>query len=176
MQVLITAFKPFNKMKNNYSMEVLKYLDGVDKLVIDVLYDRSYKEIVEVYDLEKYDLIIAMGEARIRKELTVEVLAKNIASCSIADNEGNFKKNEVIKSGGKAELYTQVDLSKISDFVKLSQDAGKFVCNNIYYHLLFNYPKKSLFIHIPECNNDEEMYKKYALTIKQIINKLGGIL
>lgn len=176
MKVLITAFKPFNKMRNNYSMEVLEYLDGVDKLVIDVLYDRSYNEIEETCNLEKYDLIIAMGEARIRKELTIEVLAKNIANCRIADNEGTLKKYEEIISGGKKELYTKVDLSKISDFVRLSQDAGTFVCNNVYYHLLLNYPEKSLFIHIPECNNDEKMYKEYALTIKQIINKLGGIL
>ncbi len=174
MKVLITAFKPFNKMQNNYSMEVLKYLDNVDKLVIDVLYDRSYKEIDGTYNLKEYDFIIAMGEARMRKELTIEVLAKNIASCSIADNSGVLKKDEEIIKGEKKELHTKIDLSKISDFVTISQDAGTFVCNNIYYHLLLNYPEKSLFIHIPECDNDEKMYKKYALMIKQIIDKLRG--
>ena len=41
MKVLVTAFKPFHKSTNNYSMEVLNYLNNVEKLVIDVRYDES---------------------------------------------------------------------------------------------------------------------------------------
>lgn len=175
MKVLVTAFKPFNKMENNYSQEVLKYIKDVDKLVIDVVYDQCYQDIDNSFDLSKYDLIIAMGEARIRKELTLETTAKNLSSCSIADNRGNLKKDEIIVAGGLNELQTQVDLTKLSECVTLSSDAGKFVCNNLYYHLLSKYPDKSLFIHIPECHNTEKEYQKHALTIQKIIEILGGI-
>ena len=39
MKVLVSAFTPFNKANNNYSLEVLNYLENVDKIVVDVIYD-----------------------------------------------------------------------------------------------------------------------------------------
>ena len=45
MKVLVTAFKPFNKMPNNYSSEVLKYILGVDKIILDVVYDECFNEL-----------------------------------------------------------------------------------------------------------------------------------
>ena len=154
MKVLVSAFKPFNNCKNNYSEEVLKYIRNADKIVLDVIYDKSYEILSNNYKLNEYDLIIALGEARSRKVLTLETQAKNISSCSLKDNSGVLKQNEKIIINGEEILQTKVDISKINNIIELSTDAGKFVCNNIYYHLLYNYPNKSLFIHIPECNNN----------------------
>ena len=53
MKVLISAFKPFNNMPNNYSSEVLNYISGVDKVILDVVYDNcvgSYRYEVKVND------------------------------------------------------------------------------------------------------------------------------
>jgi len=169
MKVLISAFKPFNNSKNNYSEEVLKYIENVDKIVLDVIYDKSYETLLNSYNLDDYDLIIALGEARMRKTLTLETQAKNIASCSLKDNIGVLKQNEKIVINGEEILKTKMNISKIENIIELSSDAGKFVCNNIYYHLLYNYPDKSLFIHIPECNNNVDNYIKYANTINTII-------
>lgn len=172
MKVLVTAFKPFNNFNNNYSSEVLNYIKDVDKLIIDVNYDKSYLEILDSYDLNDYDLVIALGEARMRKELTLELSAKNISSCSIADNSGVYKKDEIIISNGDSILQTKVNLNNVDGLVLYSNDAGKFVCNNLYYHLLYNHQNKALFIHIPECNNCVDEYKKYAKTINLIINTI----
>lgn len=173
MKVLVTAFKPFYKSPNNYSMEVLEYIDGVDKCILDVIYDEAFIELESTTCLFDYDLIIALGEARSRKELTLELNAKNIASCSIADNAGVIKKDEKILNDGLDVLKTNVDITNLDKIVTFSEDAGKFVCNNLYYHLLTLYPDKSLFIHIPECNNDENMYTKYAKQIEKIIDIIG---
>lgn len=170
MKVLVSAFKPFNNCKNNYSEEVLKYIRNADKIVLDVIYDKSYEILSNNYNLNEYDLIIALGEARSRKVLTLETQSKNISSCSLKDNSGVLKQNEQIIINGEEILQTKVDISKINNIIELSTDAGKFVCNNIYYHLLYNYPNKSLFIHIPECNNNIDNYIKYANTINTIIN------
>ena len=86
MKVLVTAFLPFNKSYNNYSKEVLNYISGVDKVILDVIYDRCYEDLKSQYNLDDYDLIIAMGEARMREVLTLELQAKNISSCSLPDN------------------------------------------------------------------------------------------
>ncbi len=171
MKFLVTAFKPFNNLENNFSMEVLKYLNGVEKLVIDVLYDECYKEISRNYNFDEFDFIIAMGEARKRDELTLEVIARNLSSCSICDNNGVLKKDEVIIKEGPKEIQTKVELKLLEEYVKFSYDAGRFVCNNLYYHLLYNYPNKSLFIHVPNCNNEED-YLFNAKKIEKIIKIL----
>ena len=61
---------------------------------------------------------------------------------------------------------------KLKDIVEFSTDAGKFVCNNLYYHLLAYNPYKTLFIHIPNCLDDDNNYIKYARVIENIIDKL----
>lgn len=172
MKVLVTAFKPFNNFNNNYSSEVLHYIRNTDKIILDVIYDKCYETLLNNYNLEDYDLIISLGEARSRTILTLETQAKNISSCSLKDNRGVSKQNEKIIENGLDIIKTKVDISKIENIIELSNDAGKFVCNNIYYHLLYNYPNKSIFIHIPECDNDTNNYIKYANIINKIIELL----
>lgn len=174
-KVLISAFTPFYKSTNNYSMEVIKYIniDFIDlqKQIIDVVYDECFTSL-EKLNLERFDLIIALGEARSRKELTFESQALNLASCSIVDNKNALKQNEVIDISYPRIIKTKLDLSLIKEYGSISNDAGKFVCNNLYFHLLKNYSDKSLFIHIPECHNDTNLYKVYADTITKVIKKL----
>ena len=145
MKVLVSAFKPFNNCKNNYSEEVLKYIRNADNIVLDVIYDKSYEILSNNYNLNEYDLIIALGEARSRKVLTLETQAKNISSCSLKDNSGVLKQNEKIIINGEEILQTKVDISKINNIIELSTDAGKFVCNNIYYHLLYTLPCRGAY-------------------------------
>ena len=172
MKVLVTGFTPFNNEINNYSSEVLKYIDNVDKVILDVLYDECYLILDNSTNLNEYDLIIALGEARSRNELTLELRAKNVSSCSLKDNLGVLKNDEVISANANEFLYTKVDVSKVKDDIIFSNDAGKFVCNNLYFHLLENHPDKAIFIHIPNCHNAEKEYIRYACIINQIINKL----
>ena len=96
MKVLVTAFLPFNNSINNYSQEVIKYIENVDKEILDVVYDKSYQTLEDKYSLNEYDLIIAMGEARMREVLTLETQAINMSSCSLKDNAGILKQNEEI--------------------------------------------------------------------------------
>ena len=173
MKVLVTSFTPFNKSINNYSTEVLNYIADVDKITVDVVYDKCYLDILNVYNLYEYDLIISMGEARMRNVLTLEIEAKNISSCSLADNSGVLKQNEIIDESLPSSLKTLVDVDKVKDLVEFSYDAGKFVCNNLYFHLLKNYPEKSLFIHIPNCNDSKEEYIKHAKSVNNIIKALS---
>ena len=162
MKVLVSAFTPFNKANNNYSLEVLNYLENVEKIVVDVIYDNCYQELSSKFNLDEYDLIIALGEAK----------AYNVASCSLADNANILRKDSKIIEDGKEILETKINVNKLSNLVELSDNPGRFVCNNMYYHLLSNYPSKSLFIHIPHCNDDVNEYKKYANQIESIIKAI----
>lgn len=174
-KVLISAFKPFNNLNNNYSSEVLNYINSneyiIDKVILDVIYDECFNEFSK-HNLEQYDLIIALGEARSRKELTIEYQAINKSSCSLADNSGIVKNDEKIINNDNDFLTTNLKLDRCLKYAGISNNAGMFVCNNLYYHLLNYDRKKSLFIHIPECNDNVDNYKRYATTIENIIKEL----
>lgn len=172
MKVLVSAFKPFNNQYKNLSIEVLKYINNVDRAVLDVVYDNCYKELSSNIDLDKYDLIVALGEARKRNVLTLETKAYNLDNCSLKDNNDVLKTNSIIYKDGKDVLDCNVNLKALGELVELSSDPGRFVCNNLYYHLLYNHPNKSIFIHIPGCDEKEETFYKLAKDIENIINKL----
>ena len=171
-KVLISAFKPFNNLSNNYSSEVLNHINYKDivinKVILDVIYDECFNEL-KTNNLDEYDLIIALGEARMRKVLTIEYQAKNISSCSLKDNLGNLKKDEKIINEDIEYLHTNIELDKCLDYAEVSKNAGMFVCNNLYFHLLNYNQNKCLFIHIPECYDNVNNYIKYAKDIVEII-------
>ena len=174
-KVLISGFTPFNKSANNYSAEVLAHIETndflIDKIIIDVVYDHSFDEL-SANGLKGYDFILSLGEARMRSALTVESRAKNLSSCSIPDNSGMFKQNELIDPASPEHLTSALDLASISDLAEISDDAGRFVCNNLYFHLLQYDPHKVLFVHIPEGNNDESLYKLYADKVVMILERI----
>lgn len=174
-RVLVSAFLPFNHKENNYSAEVLEYLcsDKVEitKITVDVVYDECFDSVAS-YGLNGYDYIIALGEARMRDTLTVEKRAKNIASCSLPDNSGEMRNERIIDESVGEYLESELELEMFSPFADISYDAGKFVCNNLYFHLLKYDNKRTLFIHIPECNNDIEKYKEIAERVRSIIEAL----
>lgn len=170
MKVLVTAFKPFNKEEKNHSEEILKHIENVSKIVLDVCYDKCYSDLKGEFNLDEFDLIIALGEARNRKEMMIERYAYNVSTCKIPDNLGVLNNDKTIINGGKDILETSLNIDKFEDKIKVSTDPGRFVCNNLYYHLLYNYPSKSLFIHVPNCIENE--YLSYALAIMEIIKTL----
>ena len=174
-KILISAFTPFYKSVNNYSKEVLDYIESssldITKVVIDVVYDECFKELSN-YNLDEFDLIIALGEARSRNVLTMEQQALNISSCSIADNKAILKNEEKIIEEQEEVLITKLNIQNCTKYAEISTYAGKFVCNNLYFHLLNYNANKCLFIHVPECNNDVSLYQKYAIDVINIIKSL----
>ena len=56
--------------------------------------------------------------------------------------------------------------------VKVSKDAGRFLCEFIYYQSLFIDRKRTVFIHVPSTNDDEFTVEKLAQTIQLIIYEL----
>ena len=69
-------------------------------------------------------------------------------------------------------IESKIDFKRIQKFADISYDAGKFVCNNLYFHLLKYDDSRTLFIHVPECNEDVQKYKLYAEKICGIIDNL----
>ena len=85
-------------------------------------------------------------------------------------NSNVIKKDCKIIENGVDQIQTKVNLKGIESLVTLSTNPGKFVCNNLYYHLLTNYLDKAIFIHVPDGNE----YENLAKVINNIINHISN--
>src|SRR6202050_1590470 len=108
---------------------------------------------------EKPDIVLVFGLAGRRHEVCIETRARNVISVLFPDASGHRPSQSVIKLGalealiGHApfvQLVTAVRARKVP--ARMSRDAGRYLCNYIYWRALERAPKSRplvQFVHIP---------------------------
>lgn len=183
MKILVTGFDPFGGEKINPALETIKRLPDtilgaqIIKLEIPTVVGKSLAKIKEAVEKENPDVVLSIGQAGGRSEITVERIGINIDDCRIPDNEGNQPIDEPVVKGGPAAYFVTVPIKAIVENIKahnipasISNTAGTFICNHVCYgvaHLAAQKtaagkPMKSGFIHIPFL--PEQVIGKPALT------------
>jgi len=140
VKILYTAFNG----KDNSSKILLDKITvkSADKLYLRNSFDTSVKQLIN--KLKKYELIISFGQAPLDKDtIKIEVIGK--------------KDKDLYKTDFNY-LKIKKDIEKKGLRVYISNDAGDFLCNNLYYNGLKyikenNINCKMLFIHIPKIEN-----------------------
>ena len=173
MKILVTAFEPFNGRDINPSQLILEKLEAPEGvMLIKELLPVEFKSTTKILTnlLKEYqpDILISLGQAGNRPEISIERVAINLNNCRssnrqkiIADNAGDTPIDEPIVVGGPSAYFSNLP---VWDMVKAIQDtgveaavsytAGTFVCNHVMYTVLHeaasNYPEmKAGFIHVP---------------------------
>ena len=167
MKILVSGFDPFGGEKINPAIESVKLLPDeikgakIIKLEIPTVARKSLKKLEEVIEIEKPDVVINVGQAGGRTDITVERVGINMDDFRIKDNEGNQSIDEKIaEDGPDAYLVTIPIKAMVQKMIKnkipasVSNTAGTFVCNHVCYgmaHLASTkYPNmRTGFIHIP---------------------------
>ena len=183
MKILVTGFDPFGGEKINPALETIKRLPDtifsaqIIKLEIPTVVGKSLAKITEAVEKENPDVVLSIGQAGGRSEITVERIGINIDDCRIPDNEGNQPIDEPVVKGGPAAYFVTVPIKAIVENIKahkipasISNTAGTFICNHVCYgvaHLAAQRtttgkPMKNGFIHIPFL--PEQVIGKPALT------------
>ncbi len=170
MKALVTGFDPFGGEKTNpayLSIEKLPDQIGdcqIVKLKIPTIFDESIDLLQAAIEREQPDFVICVGQAGGRCNITPEVVAINIDDASIADNAGNQPNERKIKDDGENAYFATLPYKAIVKALcdaaipaQLSYTAGTFVCNHLFYGLMYTiekkYPKiRGGFIHVPFCN------------------------
>jgi pyroglutamyl-peptidase len=166
--ILLTGFDPFGGEKLNPSWEAVRHLDQkaieghtIHTLQIPTVFDRSVEQLID--RIEKLDpaLILCIGQAGGRSEITVERVAINLNDARIPDNEGNQPIDTEVVPGGPAAYFANLpvkamvhEMNKRGIPASVSHTAGTFVCNHLFYGLMHylaqsEKPRKGGFIHIP---------------------------
>ena len=167
MKVLITGFDPFGGEQINPAEEAVKRvrdnINGAEviKLTISTVRTKSVEAIEKAIEKHNPDIVISVGQAGGRFDITPERVAINLDDFRIKDNEGNQVVDEIIKEDGQAAYFSNLPIKGMVKHMNengipasVSNTAGTFVCNHVMYGILYmidkKYPNiKGGFIHIP---------------------------
>ena len=167
MKILVTGFEPFGGEAVNPSIETVNRLPDqiagarIIRLEIPTVRGKSLQVIEEALRRHDPDVILCVGQAGGRAQISVERVGINEDDFSIPDNEGNQVTDQPVCPGGPDAYFVTVPIRAMAERIRarkipagISNTAGTFVCNHVTYgvcHMIATkYPgKRSGFIHIP---------------------------
>lgn len=145
--------------------------------------------IEQIHELQP-DIIIMVGQAGGRKEISLERIAINLDDSKIPDNHGVTPLNDPISIFGPVAYFSTLPLQEISYElqkanipVALSNTAGTYVCNHVFYSVMHeleqlnNNQIKAGFIHVPyETNQVINKENTFSMDLDIITHALEIII
>ena len=165
--VLVTGFEPFGGDLLNPSEVIARALQGkvisghlVCSQVLPCVFGESQVVLKEALKHFKPSLVICLGQAGGRSSITPERVAINIDDARIADNANKKPIDYPIVKKGPAAYFSTLPIKAITEALikqkisaSVSQTAGTFVCNHIFYTLMHEISRmrgvRGGFIHVP---------------------------
>lgn len=161
--LLVTGFRPFAGESVNPSEMLLTELQRglqVQTLLLPVEYEGAFQALKTQIEIQRPRAVLMLGQAGPEPFVRLERLAINLRDADLADEAGIKYLESPIDTQGPLALATALPLrdwyTKMApDYpVSLSNSAGAFVCNSLYYQFLSwsrtlepNLP--GLFVHVP---------------------------
>ncbi|UOD27382.1 pyroglutamyl-peptidase I [Massilia violaceinigra] len=164
--VLLTGFEPFNKETINPAWEAVRSLAGhegvgyrVEVRQLPCVFGAAGEVLRAAIDELRPGVVIAVGQAGGRVDLSVERIAINIDDAPIPDNAQCQLIDQPVVEGGPAAYFSTLPIKAIVSALRegglpasVSQTAGTFVCNHVFYSLMHQTAGTDVragFIHIP---------------------------
>ena len=190
MNILISGFEPFGNRPVNVSWEIAKKFKdtaGLKVILLPVSFSNAHNSLINMIESKDYDLIIMMGETAASNDaVRLERVALNMKDSLMSDNEGKKGDEEEIVAGASKAYFTKFPVKKtalaLKDKgyrVKVTNSAGTFVCNSLYYNVLHYLEEnkiqtKALFVHLP-VSTEIVSLSEMELIIKKLIKTYEGI-
>ncbi len=174
-RVLVAGFDAFDKLAANPSQTIVETLGAsimlpgskgevvLDTLVLPTCCDKAWGKLKRKMDANKnaYIAVILTGVAAKRNKISLERFALNIRDYRIKDNGGHQYLDELIEEDAPDALKTSLSVASMSKALvkkgivcEVSNHAGTFICNEVYYKALSYQDKQKqaaqvLFVHLP---------------------------
>ena len=168
--VLVTGFDPFDGAAVNPSWQAVRALDGllvaghqVVARQLPTAFGAALAELQRQIDEHRPALVLATGQAGGRAAISLERVAINVDDARIPDNAGAQPVDTPVVAGGPAAYFTRLPIKAMLRALQaaglraeVSQTAGTFVCNHVFYglmHALATQPGlagvRGGFVHVP---------------------------
>jgi pyroglutamyl-peptidase len=165
--LLLTGFEPFGGETINSSWEVARRLDGesiaggrVVARQLPCRFGDAAAVLRQALHACRPALVLALGQAGGRSDFSVERVAINVDDARIPDNAGAQPVDLPVAPDGPAAYFSTLPIKAIVAGLRaqgvpasVSQTAGTFVCNHVFYalmHALRDRPAiRAGFVHLP---------------------------
>lgn len=174
IDVLLTGFEPFAGAAENESWAAVSRAapllrrrgSRIAEVELPVEFDRAGDLLEQAVREHRPRLVIAVGLAAGRSGITPERVAVNVRDARIPDNAGASPVDEPVAVGGPVGYFTGLPIKAMVSALavegvpgSVSQTAGTYVCNDVFYrlqHLLASDEAlagiRGGFIHVPSAD------------------------
>ena len=166
MRILLTGFEPFGGQSLNPSWEVARALHGlplpgaqVVAVQLPCVFAQALPALQQASTQHTPNIVLALGQAEGRCDLSVERVAINVMDARIPDNAGAQPIDVPVIAGGPAAYFSTLPIKSLVAGLRaggfpasVSQTAGTFVCNQVFYglqHAVAGQDVHSGFMHLP---------------------------
>jgi len=159
--ILLTGFEPFGTATSNPSGEIVKQItgDNIVTAILPVAYGESAKRLLALIAEHNPDVVICLGQAEGRTQITPEKIAINLEDARLPDNAGVQRSDIKILDNGPDAYFTTLPIKEMVDAAKaagvpasVSLSAGAFLCNHVFYIAQNNFAGSNVrsgFVHVP---------------------------
>ncbi|OGB12655.1 MAG: pyroglutamyl-peptidase I [Burkholderiales bacterium RIFCSPHIGHO2_12_FULL_67_38] len=169
-RVLLTGFDPFGGATLNPSWLAVQALHGRRLLGhtlmaarLPTVFGDSLRTLQALLAQHRPALVVCVGQAGGRSALSLERIAINVDDAPIADNAGAQPIDTPVAPGAPAAYFSTLPIKAMRAALRreglpaeVSQTAGTFVCNHVFYglmHALATQPElrhtRGGFVHVP---------------------------
>ncbi|MGH8183347.1 MAG: pyroglutamyl-peptidase I [Rhodanobacteraceae bacterium] len=165
--VLLTGFAPFGGESVNPSWQAVRELDGmmlgdhrVVAMELPCEFDASLPVLWKALRKTEPHVAVAVGLAGGREGISLERVAINLIDARIPDNAGARPVDVQVLRGGAAAFFATLPVKASLEALQaagipahLSQTAGTYVCNQVFYALMHALRRRrntrAGFVHVP---------------------------
>jgi pyroglutamyl-peptidase len=168
--ILLTGFEPFGGESVNPSWQIASALDGwqcdghvVRAVRLSCVFGQALAELDAAISRHAPALVVCLGQAGGRAEISIERVAINVDDARIPDNLGGQPIDAAIQADGPAAYFSTLPIKAIARDVRaagvaatVSNSAGTFVCNHVFYALMHRLATTAAlagtrggFVHVP---------------------------
>ena len=156
-RILLTGFEPFDKDSVNPSWEVARALHGetiagaqVHAVQLPCVFGAAMEVLDEALASLQPSLVISLGLAGGRSEITPERVAINIDDARIPDNAGKQPIDAPVVDKAPAAYFSTLPIKAMVRNLRdaglpasVSNTAGTFVCNHVFYALMHRLARRA---------------------------------
>lgn len=166
--ILLTGFEPFGGESTNPSWSAAREAAArlraggleVQAVELPCVFGDAVRVLEAAMEQYRPDLVICAGQAGGRARVSLERIAINCDDARIPDNAGNAPVDQPVVTGGPAAYFSTLPVkAALADLLaagipaEVSQTAGTYVCNHVFYglmHALRHRPgTRGGFVHVP---------------------------
>jgi pyroglutamyl-peptidase len=165
--VLVTGFEPFGGEAENPSAQAALALHGrrlagreLVGAVLPCVFGDALVALRRAIARTRPELVLCVGQAGGRRAISLERVAINVDDARIADNQGARPIDRPIAARGPVGYWSTLPIKAIVAALtdagipaEVSQTAGTFVCNHVFYGLMRTLRRREGvrggFVHVP---------------------------